>query len=138
MRTPRRIQQKMFYSQPDEKITAYKRDKDGNIIYDVKTHLPLKTGENRVGYGEAIEFRNSITADLTADELAAFGADANSKAKLTYRNGEYSFMTGTRIWRTSEVEYIGGNVNEKTADYEVVKVIKGRNFTRCLLKEIVK
>lgn len=138
MRTPRRIQQKMFYSQPDEKITVYKRDKDGNIIYDAKTHLPLKTGENRVGYGSAIEFRNSITADLTADELAAFGADANSKAKLTYRNGEYSFMTGTRIWRTSEVEYIGGNVNEKTADYEVVKVIKGRNFTRCLLKEIVK
>ena len=47
-------------------------------------------------------------------------------------------MTGTRIWRTSEVEYIGLNVNEKTADYEVVKVLKGRNFTRCLLKEIVK
>lgn len=138
MRTPRRIQQKMYYSQPDEQIIVYKRDKDGNIIYDAKTHKPLKTGENRVGYGEAVEFLNSITADLTADELAAFGADANSKAKLTYRNGEYSFMTGTRIWRTSEVEYIGLNVNEKTADYEVVKVLKGRNFTRCLLKEIVK
>lgn len=138
MRTPRRIQQKMFYSQPDEKITVYKRDKEGQIIIDPKTHLPLKTGENRIGYGDAIVFYNSITSDLTADELAAFGADANSKAKLTYRNGEYPFITGTRIWRTSEVGYVEDVVNEKTADYEIVKVIKGRNFTRCLLKEIVK
>ena len=138
MRTPRRIQQKMYYSQPDTKITVYKRDIHGDIIFDPKTHLPLLTGENRIGYGEAVEFYNSITADLTADELAAFGADANSKAKLTYRNGEYSFMTGTKIWRTSEVKYIGQNVDDKSADYEVMKVIIGRNFTRCLLKEIVK
>ena len=138
MRTPRRIQQKMYYSQPDEKIIVYKRDIHGDVIIDPKTNKPLKTGENRIGYGEAVEFYNSITADLTADELAAFGADANSKAKLTYRNGEYSFMTGTRIWRTSEVKYIGQNVDEKSADYEILKVIKGRNFTRCLLKEIVK
>ena len=138
MRTPRRVKQKMYYSMPDVKITVYKRDKNGDIMYDPKTHRPLSTGESRMGYGEAVEFDNSITADLTADELAAFGADANGKAKLTYRNGEHEFIIGTRIWRTSEVGYKGGTVDEKTADYEIVNVLQGRNFTRCLLKDVIK
>lgn len=138
MRTSRRVKQKMWYSMPDEKITVYKRDKDGNIIYDEKLNIPLKSGETLTGYGDEVEFINSITADLTADDLAAFGQDVNGKAKLTYLNDEYPFVVGVRIWRTSEVGHKAGMVDEKTADYEVVKVLKGRKFTRCLLKEVVK
>lgn len=140
MRTPRRVKQKMYYSMPNAKITVYKRDANGNIVYkriDGKM-IPLKTGEEITGYSEEVEFINSITGTLTADDLAAFGSDVSGTAKITYINEEFPFVVGTRIWRTSEVGHKDSLVDEKTADYEVVKVLKGRTFTRCLLKEVVK
>lgn len=142
MRTPRRVKQKMYYSMPDEKITVYKRDKDGNIVYVKMANgdmEPARTGEEINVYSQAVEFHNSITGDLTADELAAFGADASGKAKMTYHKGQYPFIVGTRIWKDTEVTYKNGKVDEKTADYEVIGILTtGRHFTRCLLKEVVK
>ena len=141
MTLPRSEKQKMYYSQPDVEMPVYVMDK-GEIVYvkmpDGKQE-PMKSGETKIGYSTPVEFYNSITSDLTADEITAFGADGNISAKMTYRNGEYPFKVGTLIWHRSEPTFKDGYVDKNSADY-IVKGVKeaGVALWKCLLKEVVK
>lgn len=142
MRTPRRIRQAMKYSLLLKDQPVYERDEDGNIIYEELpdgTQVPLITGDTKTSYAEPVTFYNSITGTLTEDELVAFGSEKVGNAKMTYRHGQYPFKTGTLIWKESEVEYVDGEIDEKSADYVVLGVMpEGQHFWKAILAGVVK
>ena len=140
--TPRRVKQKMYYAIPTGEEPIYETDDDGKIIYVIRggEKIPKESGATRQGYTKPVEFYNSITGTLTADEMQAFGSEARGNAKMTYHREQYVFIPGTLIWKETPVKYLpDGMVDEKSADYRVVGVLtSGQHFWRCILTEIVK
>ena len=142
MRTSRRVKQKMYYAAIHEGSPIYATDEEGNIIFDTMPDgeiLPRVVGETPEGYDEPIEFENSITGELTADELQAFGSETRGKAKITYPKGLYSFSVGSLIWKDSEINYNpDGTVDENSADYRIIGIQNtGRHFWKALLEAVL-
>lgn len=142
MRTPRKIRQPMLYAQLRGKRPIYERDEEGNIIYKIigGDKIPKTTGEEEDYYSSPITFYNTISGQLTQDELQAFGVNSNVSAKMTYRRGQYPFKTGTLIWKQSEVEFLDDDTPDpKSADYKVIGVMsEGQYFWKCMLEAVVK
>lgn len=142
MRTPRRIKQPLVYALLKGKEPVYEHDEQGNIVYRIIAgeKIPKKTGEPRDTYSSPITFYNSISSQLTEDELQAFGNESNVIAKMTYKRNQYPFRVGTLIWKTSEVKfYDDGTPDPTSADYVVVGTMKeGQYFWKCLLKAVTK
>ena len=138
MRTPKRVKQKMYYSLPSPGEPIYATDEQGNIIYDTMPDgesVPRKVGETPDGYSSPVEFANSITGDLTADELQAFGAEPRMKCKMTYKKGEFPFVVNTLIWKDTEVT---DPVDEGSADYRIIGIQStGRHFYKALMVSVV-
>lgn len=140
MRTPRRVKQQMFLASYHNGSPLYEKDSNGNIIYDTMsdgTQIPRQIGEIPPGYDEPVEFYNSITSDLSAEELQAFGTEPHTKAKMTYRKGDLDISVSDLIWKDNEIVYVDGVVDEKSADFRVVGIQKGRNFYKALLVKLV-
>ena len=124
MRTPRRIKQRMYYALPKALVDTYETDSMGRVVEREVNgkFIKVKNGK-KMTYSSPVLFMNSITSDLTADDLAAFGADnSGKKAKMTYKRGEYPFKTGTLIWKQSAVKYVNGELDPTSADYTVVGI----------------
>lgn len=142
MRTPRKVKQPLIYALLKGKEPVYERDKDGNIVYRIigGEKIPIEAGEPRDVYSEPVTFYNSISGQLTEDELQAFGVQSNVIAKLTYKRDQYPFKVGTLIWKSSEVTFLeDGNPDPTSADYRVVGIMKeGQYFWRCLLQAVIK
>ena len=139
MRTPRRVKQKMYYSLPSAGQPIYATDESGNIIYDTMPdgeQVARKVGETPESYSEPVEFKNSITGDLTADELQAFGTEPRMKCKMTYKKGEFPFVVDTLIWKDSEPTT--NPVIESSADYRIIGIQDtGRHFYKALMVSVV-
>ena len=142
MRMPRRVRQKMTYALLIGKEPVYEKDDMGNIIYRIIAgeKIPKSTGEYRYVYSDPIGFYNSISGNLTQDELMAFGTQNMAMAKMTYKRGQYPFKTGTIIWKTSEVRLLDdGTPDPTSADYRVVGVMdEGQYFWKCILEAVTK
>ncbi len=142
MRTPRRVRQPLIYALLTGKEPIYERDKDGNIVYKIVAgeNIPKTTGEKRDIYSKPITFYNSISGQLTEDELQAFGTQNNAIAKMTYHREQYPFRTGTLIWKTSEVKYLDdGTPDPTSADYRVIGIMtEGQYFWKCLMEAVNK
>ena len=132
----------MFYSNVDRVVDIYETDENGNIVYKIigGEKIPKKTGETKLVYAEPTEFYNSISGELTEDEMRAFGGENLGNAKMTYPRNRYPFKNGTLVWKESEIKYnADGTVIEESADYRVVGVMNaGQHFWKCILTEIVK
>lgn len=142
MRTARRVRQKMYYSTFHKGQPIYETDEDGNIVYTKMPDgqlIPNEVGEEPEGYDEPVEFYNSITGELKAEELQAFGTEAKGKAKMTYHKGEFPFAVGVLIWKNSPVKYHDdGRLDEKSADYRIIGIQDtGRHFYKALLEAVV-
>lgn len=159
MRTARRIKQNMFYSLPTGGEVIYERDSSGNIIYDTMPDgesVARVVGETDETYSQPVEFKNSITGNLTEEEMLAFGDKPGMKAKMTFKKGEFPFVVGTKIWLNSQIEYQegmlypsdnlfpGNNIlpdgkpNTDKADFIIVGIQDtGRHFYKALLAEDV-
>ena len=142
MRTPRKIKQPLIYALLKGKEPIYERDEEGNIIYKIIAgeKIPKKTGNDRDIYSAPITFYNSISGDLSENELQAFGTQNNASAKMTYKREQYPFRTGTLIWKNSEVRFLDdGTPDPTSADYRVVGVMsEGQYFWKCMLEAVVK
>ena len=142
MRTPRRIRQPLIYALLKEKVPIYEKDKDGNIVYKIVAgeKIPKSTGEKRDVYSDPITFYNTISGDLSENELQAFGTQNNASAKMTYKRGQYPFRTGTLIWKNSEVRILDdGTPDPTSADYRVIGVMtEGQYFWKCMLEAVTK
>lgn len=138
MRTPKRVKQKMYYSLPSAGEPIYERDSAGNIIYDIMPdgeQVARETGESPNTYAAPVEFMNSITGELTADELMAFGTETTGRCKMTYKKGEFPFVVNTLIWKDSKPT---DPVDETSADYRIIGIQNtGRHFYKALLVSVV-
>lgn len=138
MRTPKRVKQIMYYSLPSAGEPIYAKDSEGNIIYDTMpdgVEVARVVGESPDSFSEPVEFKNSITGELTADELQAFGTETRRKCKMTYKKGEFPFVVNTLIWKDSQPTY---PVVEGSADYRIIGIQDtGRHFYKALLVSVV-
>ena len=139
MRTPKRVKQEMYYSLPKPGEPIYERDYYGKIIFDRMpdgARVPRKAGETPDSFYPPVKFFNSITGDLTQDELQAFGIEAKGICKMTYKKNEYPFEINTLIWKDSVPPI--GEVDEGSADYRIVGIQKtGRHFYKALLVSVI-
>lgn len=141
MRTPRRVKQRMYYALPTGVEPEYEVDQWGKVVTRTVNGKTVKVKKGmKTTYSSPVKFFNTITSDLTADDLTSFGADnSGKKAKMTYRFGEFPFKAGTLIWLRSEVQYINGEVDPNSADYQIVGIKDtGIRFWNALLSEVVK
>ena len=142
MRTPRRMKQPLIYAMISGKAPVYERDENGDIVDRIIAgeKIPKTTGEKRDVYSNPITFYNSISGDLSENELMAFGTQNNASAKMTYKRAQYPFRTGTLIWKSSEVRFLeDGTPDPTSADYRVVGVMtEGQYFWKCMLASVVK
>ena len=140
MRTPKHIKQVMYYSLLIGKEPIYEVDDQGRIVYQIIAgeQIPIETGEDREIYSIPVVFFNSISGQLTEDELQAFGTEATASAKITYKREAYPFRAGTLIWKQSKVKFnADGSVDETSADYRVSGVMReGQSFWKAILQVI--
>lgn len=140
MRVPRRIKQRMHYALLIGKEPVYETDDEGNIIYEIHAgeRIPIDTGDEKEIYSKPVEFYNSISGELTENELQAFGTQNTADAKMTYKRGQYPFRTGTLIWKQSEIEYTeDGEIDPSSADFRVMGVMnEGQLFWKAMMQAV--
>lgn len=166
MRTLRKNQQSMRYALQTGEVPVYQTDKDGNIVYDSYidkdgnqfpyfdengNKMPMETGDKEILYSEPQEFMASVSMSGGEAEAVEYGlSTADFQAVILYANGTVPLVEGALIWTKSNVEYkevlITEDGEEKklqipqktSSDYEVIKVNKALNFSRAILKAIVR
>ena len=138
MRTPKRVKQEMYYSIPKKGEPIYAKDENGNIIYDVMpdgVEVARVVGESPEEYSKPVKFYNSITGELTADELQAFGTEAKGKCKMTYKKDEFPFVVNTLIWKNTCPQ---NPIDKNSADFRIIGIQDtGRFFYKALLVKVV-
>ena len=144
MRLLEKNKQNLKYALQVGEVTVYERDEDGNIIYiEVDGQkVPVETGETEPGYSNPIDFRGNIAMSGGEAEAKSFGVDISEyDAILLMEKNRIPIDETSLIWHTSKVRYIDEQntiVDRKSADYSIKRVQPSLNFTRYLLKRIVK
>ncbi len=136
--------QDLKYALQIGEVPIYERDEEGNIIYiDVDGQkVPVETGETEIGYDKPVDFRGNIAMSGGEAEAKSFGVDISEyDAVLLMEKGRIPIDETSLIWHMSEVKYADEQntiVDKKSADYTVKRVQPSLNFTRYLLKRVVK
>lgn len=144
MRLLEKNKQNLKYALQVGEVPVYERDEDGNIIYiEVDGQkVPVETGETEPGYSIPIDFRGNIAMSGGEAEAKSFGVDISEyDAILLMEKNRIPIDETSLIWHTSKVRYIDEQntiVDRKSADYSIKRVQPSLNFTRYLLKRIVK
>lgn len=144
MRLLEKNKQNLKYALQVGEIPIYERDESGNIIYiEVDGQkFPVETGETEIGYSKPVDFRGNIAMSGGEAEAKSFGVDISEyDAILLMEKDKIPIDETSLIWHTSEVKYIdkqNTTVDRKSADYSIKRVQPSINFTRYLLKRIVK
>lgn len=144
MRLLEKNKQNLKYALQVGEVPIYERDEDGNIIYiEVDGQkVPVETGETEIGYSKPVDFRGNIAMSGGEAEAKSFGLDISEyDAILLMEKNRIHIDETSLIWHTSKVRYIDEQntiVDRKSADYSIKRVQPSLNFTRYLLKRIVK
>lgn len=144
MRLLEKNKQNLKYALQVGEVPVYERDEDGNIIYiEVDGQkVPVETGETEPGYSNPIDFRGNIAMSGGEAEAKSFGVDISEyDAIILMEKNRIPIDETSLIWHTSKVRYIDEQntiVDRKSADYSIKRVQPSLNFTRYLLKRIVK
>ena len=157
MRTLRKNKQSMKYALQIGEVPKYKRDENGEIIYENYedsygniiyyedengNKITSETGEYEIGYSEPVSFLSSLAMSGGEAEAQEFGLSISDyNATLLCQKGAYPIVEGSLIWTKSEVGYKDTNneiVDRNTADYSVIKVSESLNFVKYVLKAVVK
>lgn len=141
VRLPGINKEKFFYSTWQEKRTEYQTDKDGNIQY-VTVNGQERPIEKVVPaqFSQPVEFEASINQGGKSAETVEFGIDDSSYSAVITTPKGYVYITETSlIWHESKPKYNkDGTVDEKSADYNVVKVSHSLIYDRYVLAKRVK
>lgn len=144
MRLLEKNKQDLKYALQVGEVPIYERDESGNIVYiEVDGQkVPVETGETEVGYSNPIDFKGNIAMSGGEAEAKSFGVDISEyDAILLMEKDRIPINETSLIWHTSEVQYTDEQntvVDRKSADYSIKRVQPSLNFTRYLLKRIVK
>lgn len=136
MRTLRKNQQVMYYSNYVGSVTEYERDADGNIIYtDVDGESVPVESVTLSSYSEPIEFKANISVNSGETRLAEYGLnEGDYNAVICADKGKFPFDERTLIWRETEPQFEGNVVKPESADYKVIAVKTSLNEERFILK----
>lgn len=141
MRSLKKNQQKLFFSQFSEAATIYQRDEDGNIVYIEADgeRIPVILGE-MAGYSEPKEFYANIAMSGGEVEAREYGFDIGSyEAVLVLSDKTLGIIETSRIWHTTEPKInTDGTVDGDSADYSVLAVKPSLNGMKYLLKKLPK
>lgn len=141
MRSLKKNQQKLFFSQFSEAVTIYQRDEDGNIVYIEANgeRIPVILGEV-TGYSEPKEFYANIAMSGGEAEAREYGFDIGSyEAVLVLSDKTLGITETSRIWHTTEPKInTDGTVDGDSADYSVLAVKPSLNGMKYLLKKLPK
>ena len=137
--------QKLKYSLEDGLRTVYEYDTNGNpkIAYtDEEGNVYYVEAGTAVNWTIPVDFYASISQSGGEAEAMEFGLSISDyDAVVVAENNTVPLVEGSRIWHTSEVDYqdlLHTVVEDKSADYIVYKVNKSLNFTKYVLKAVVK
>lgn len=145
MRTLRRNKQEMKYTIKDEKQPIYELDENGEkIIIHVEEDGTIhysETGSYTSGWTKPEVFYGNIAMSGGEAEAQEYGLSVGEyNAVISASKNELPLILGAYIWHTSEVEYKDEgktDVNETSADYQVIKVSESLNEVKYILKALV-
>lgn len=138
MRTLNRNKQKLKYALHLGVQPIYKTDDDGNYILN-KRGEKMRTGETEVCYGKPTDFFSNISFSGGEAQPVEFGVDLSKyDAVLILTKNSVPLKEMTLIWHTSEVKYIDGKIDPKSADYTVKRKSPSLNYDKYLLERIIK
>lgn len=146
MRTLAKNQMSMKYSlnmgkQPVYELDEYGQpiiefiDEEGNIYYK-------ETGDYATTWSEPVIFYGNIAQSGGEAEAREFGLSvADYDATIVMEKNKVPLKEGSLIWLKSEVSYEDDNntrLDEKSADFTVIRVSESLNFVKHLLKAVIK
>lgn len=131
MRTLKKNKQKMFYALYKGAETVYELDDDGNKIIDYVDEdgnvYYRESGTEQLVYNEPIEFKASISSNLNEMHAREYGVDQSSiYSEITCEKGYLPLEYGSKIWRTSNVEWIDEELkipDVSSSDYTVMGIL---------------
>lgn len=126
----------MYYAlRSEEKVPIYDyyEDENGN-------KYPIDTGESDYVYSNVTKFFGNIAYGSGEVQIQEYGLDLSSyEAVLITIRGELPLTETSRLWVDNEpVVDADGTVDEKTADYRIIKIGSSLNFTKYVLSRVTK
>lgn len=146
MRTLAKNKQKLKYSLKQKREPIYELDANGDKIVefvDDEGNIYYKeTGSYTSEWSEPVDFFANIAMSGGEAEAQEFGLSiADYNATLVMVKGEIPLVEGSVIWLNSPVLYKNEEsteVDDKSADFVVLKVSESLNFVKYVLKAVTK
>lgn len=144
MRMLARNMQKLKYALQDGTWTVYEYDSNGlpKVAYVTEEGTEIYVQYETTKWTKPTEFLANISMSGGEAEAREFGLSISDyDAIIVVANDTVPLAIGSRIWHTSEVKYqdlLNTVIDEKSADYIVFKVNRSINFTKYVLKAVVK
>lgn len=140
MRNLKKNQHKLWYSTYANQITIYKRDSDGNIIYDEidGKRFPRIIAE-RAGYNNPVSFCANISATKGSSDSEVFGVSLDYTKTISTCDMTLPISETSLIWYETEPRYnTDGTVDSFSADYAVVAIARSLNNVVYAIKKLAK
>ena len=144
MRMLARNMQKLKYALQDGTWLVPEFDADGLPIIDYVDDEGNTYPEphEEIKWTEPTEFLANIAQSGGEAEAMAYGLSVSDfDCVAIYSKNAYPIKIGSLIWHNSEVLYRDAGktvLNDKSADYKIVKVVESLNYTKLIMKAIVK
>ncbi len=146
MRTLTRNKLQMKYSLKQKREPIYELDENGNRIIefiDDEGNIYYKeTGSYTSGWSEPVIFYANVAQSGGEAEAREFGLSvADYDATIVLQKNEVPLKEGALIWLKNEVLYLNEEmveVDEKSADFTVLRVSESINFVKYVLKAVIK
>lgn len=140
LRSLKKNKQRMLFATYSDMITIYKKDENGNIIYEEIDGelIPIIISE-KAGYSEPQEFYANISAGKGTSQEEVFGVSLDYTKTISTSDMDLPISETSLIWFETEPAYnADGTVNEASADYSVVGIAKSLNNVVYALKKRAK
>lgn len=146
MRTLAKNKQQLKYSLRQERQPVYEVDEDGNKIIDYIDEdgniYYRETGSYDSEWSKPEYFLANISESGGEAEAQEFGLSVSDyDAVIVAQIGEFPLVLGSLIWKNSAVLYKdeeNTELDEKSADFAVLKVSESISFVKYVLKAVVK
>lgn len=139
MRTSMKNKQKLRYALYRGREAIPVTDDDNEIVYGDDGE-PRKSGSYRGSYGRPTEFFANIAFAGGEAEAVAYGVSVDAyDSKIVLMRDELPLTETSLIFQNSKPKYRkDGSLDEKSADFRVIRKAPSLNYTVYLLKRIEK
>ncbi len=137
--TARKNKQALKYALYKGKEYIPQTDDNDEIVYD-ETGVPMRAGGTRASYHKPKEFYANIAFASGEAEAAAWGVSVGDyDSKIVANRGELPLTETSLVFKDSKPKYRkDGSLDDKSADFRVVKVQPSLWHITYLLKRIEK